>query len=284
MSILRSVSALLTLTSCAALLSACSSSDGSSHPYLHVDNHQASQVKFVWGPSQNDTTPWNTFVDGTSPGNGPGKQTLIDAQGSAKLALPPAGHYRWGALEYLPLPSDPTSVGYQLVQEASFDSNGSTDQTVVISGQSSGPAQATCDKLSVSPTFTCSDPSFVACGNDRCCSPAKPYWCGSQCYATAADVNAAGCSTECLACGNAPATSSSGPGTDGGTSGGLKANGSVCLLPSDCVSGKCVNDLCACDDAGHSQCPCLPSGSGCTDNDSACCSLSCGFNVNGACD
>jgi hypothetical protein len=129
----RPVAAFVTATAFAALFVACASK--SSHAYVHVDNQSSNSAKFVFGPSVDDSTPWNTFVDGTSPGNGPGRQSTVDPQASIKLDLPAAGHYRWGALEWLPLPSDPTSVGWQLVQDSTFESDGSSDVTLQINGQ-----------------------------------------------------------------------------------------------------------------------------------------------------
>ena len=287
---LRAISAFALVGSFAAVVAACSSK--SSHPHLVVDNGSSNTVKFVFGPSATDSIPWNDFVDGKVAGDGPGRQIAVDAQGTVTLDLPSAGHYRWGALESLPDPAKPGYVSLQLVQDDTFDSDGNSDVTLHVTGKSTvdagPPPQATCGKATIPPTFHCTDSTFAACSDGHCCAVTKPYWCNSKCYASAADVVAAGCTTTCLACGDAPTTTGTTPTTDGGPpsdggSGGPKANGSVCFAPGDCASGKCVKNICSCDDAGHSVCPCKSAGAACGD-DPECCTLSCGFNSDGFCD
>ncbi|MGZ3423403.1 MAG: hypothetical protein ACXWUG_17320 [Polyangiales bacterium] len=183
---------------------ACSSSKSSS-AHLDVVNDAKQQATFVYGKSTDDSIAWNTFVKGAN-------QKVIDSGQTVNLAVPPAGHYRWGALELLEDPKMPGYASHQLVYESSFDSDGTTAISLHIPGDTGSPDGGT---------------------------------------------------------------------TDGGT--GEGGVGKLCSKASDCTSGFCVNELCACDSAGHSKCPCNSKGASCAD-DGECCSLSCGFNTDGVCD
>ena len=123
------------LLACCAFVSSCSSSSSSSTPRLVVTNHTTLDAKFVRGISKDDSIAWDDFVATAHP-----TQATIAPGATSSFDLGAAGHYRWGALEFLPDPKKPGTVSQQVIDQDTFDSDGKTEITLHIVGGPEGDA------------------------------------------------------------------------------------------------------------------------------------------------
>jgi hypothetical protein len=153
----------------------------------------------------------------------------------------------------------PSAVGNRGSRYCDTLKNGTKGCYTVPNGEDAqGYGVATCAAIAPPAGRHCNDPSYVHCGDGRCCPPSTPYLCGESCYAGAGEVKAAGCTSTCYACGGAPATSGStggtGSGTGSGSGSGSGSNctneGEACNVDEDCcpgngmANGTCIAGVC----------------------------------------